>query len=470
MKDGKRFLWRNLVLLGGICMAWGCATQQFPSIDVSPAEIPSLERSIAQRPDDAATLARLGVAYEQAGRLEEATATLERAVQLPDALPATWAYLGVVAERKGDYAAAETAYLQYGELGGAPAREAVAPRLVSVQRQLLVLEARQALEREAELALTPPDPGTVAIMTLVVDGPEEYQPLGRGLAELLSTDLALTQRFTVVERTRLSALLEEMRLGVAGYTDPASAARTGRILRAERVVQGRLTVPDPEEELTLNAVIVSSQQPDAVMETMQSGQAEDLLALQVNLTLDLYRQLGVELTATEIARLRQRPTLNLQAFLAYSRGLVELDRANYTEAAASFQEAAAMDPDFQAAVDAAETAQTYSRSGTQEMGGMQRLAAAEVTGQPLPPPSQVEDVVAASTVLDGLVHSVMPAGTGAATTASPEDRQQQSTTPTTATTGTTRERETTTGQTVPPTVAELRIILTRPVPNHYRQD
>src|SRR5205823_2112950 len=47
-----------------------------------------------------------------------------------------------------------------------------------------------ALAREAELALAPPEPATVAVLPLVIAGDSGVQPLSRGLAELIATDLA----------------------------------------------------------------------------------------------------------------------------------------------------------------------------------------------------------------------------------------------------------------------------------------
>src|SRR5207247_1313926 len=103
--------------------------------------------------------------------------------------------------------------------------------------------ARQALAREAELVLAPPQPATVAVLPLVIAGDSGVQPLSRGLAELIATDLAYIRTLRLLERLQIGMLLDELKLGRSDRVDPATAARVGRLLRAERLVQGTATIP-----------------------------------------------------------------------------------------------------------------------------------------------------------------------------------------------------------------------------------
>ena len=68
-------------------------------------------------------------------------------------------------------------------------------------------------------------------------------PLGKGLAAMVSGDLAALGRFTVVEREKLAVLLQEVQLGGAlvdgvPLFDAATTPRAGRLLGARRLVQG----------------------------------------------------------------------------------------------------------------------------------------------------------------------------------------------------------------------------------------
>src|SRR5437879_3911610 len=103
--------------------------------------------------------------------------------------------------------------------------------------------ARQALAREAELAQQPPQAATVAVLPLVIAGDSSVQPLSRGLAELITTDLAHIRTLRLLERLQIGMLLDELKVGQSERTDPSTAARVGRLLRAERRVQGTATIP-----------------------------------------------------------------------------------------------------------------------------------------------------------------------------------------------------------------------------------
>lgn len=407
---------RRIGWLAALALLPGCAGARFPSASVTPEEIPRLEQLSRERPDDAAVRVRLGVAYDKAGQAELARTTLEEAVKLPEAPAAAWAYLGAIAERQQDYLAAEQAYARYVELGGRAARDAAAARLAYVRRQRMIQEAKLALAREAELSATPPDPAAVAVLPLVVEGPEEYQPLGRGLAEMLATDLSLSSRLRILERARLQALLDEMRLSLAGYTDPEAGARTGRLLGAGRVVQGRVTVPE-EGETQLRAVLLNSAQPEDVRETGSRGPLEALLQLELRLALAMYRELGVELTQAELARLQDRPTVNLQAFLEYSRGLEAMDRGNFAEAAQRFRQAIEIDPNFQPAADKAAEAEELSEAAEAPLEVVAEAAAteaAEATSEAPPagdPVEQSQEAAAQSTAPAGPT-VVTPTATG----------------------------------------------------------
>src|SRR5205807_8987373 len=84
---------------------------------------------------------------------------------------------------------------------------------------------------------------TVAVLPVLVAGDSTYRPLSRGLAELITTDLAYIRTLKLLERLQIGVLLDELKLGTSERADPATAARVGRLLRAERMVQGSVTIP-----------------------------------------------------------------------------------------------------------------------------------------------------------------------------------------------------------------------------------
>ena len=219
--------------------------------------------------------------------------------------------------------------------------------------------ARQALAREAELAIEPPQAATVAVLPLVIAGDSSVQPLARGLADLITTDLAHIRTLRLVERLQIGMLLDELKAGQSERTDPATAARVGRLLRAERMVQGTATIPPvpPTGAATieLSATVVTS--AGVVRPVGQvTGPFRQLLALEKQVVFDLAGQLGIALTEAERQQILRQGPKSLAAFLAYSRALDDLDRGDYGAAARHFGAAARADPTFQAARQGQETA------------------------------------------------------------------------------------------------------------------
>ena len=64
---------------------------------------------------------------------------------------------------------------------------------------------------------------------------------GEGMADMLVTDLVQSDRYIVLERSEINAVLDEQNLGTSGVVTAESAARVGEMLGAEIVVFGAIT-------------------------------------------------------------------------------------------------------------------------------------------------------------------------------------------------------------------------------------
>ena len=246
--------------------------------------------------------------------------------------------------------------------------------------------ARQALAREAELAQQPPQAATVAVLPLVIAGDSSVQPLSRGLADLITTDLAHIRTLRLVERLQIGMLLDELKAGQSERTDPATAARVGRLLQAERMVQGTATIPpippNGAATIQLSATVVTT--VGVVRPVGQvTGLFRQLLALEKQVVFDLAGQLGIALTEAERQQILRQGPKSLAAFLAYSRALDDLDRGDYDGAARNFGAATRADPSFQAARQGQETAAATAAVQQSGAGGIVTLV--EVVEQVTPP-------------------------------------------------------------------------------------
>jgi hypothetical protein len=186
----------------------------------------------------------------------------------------------------------------------------------------------------------------------------------------------------VLERMQVQLLLDEMRLAETGLVDTETGARSGRLLGAEHVVQGRLGAI--AEDLQLEAAVVRVAGADRVGSTVtERDAARRLLDTQKRLAIGLYRALGIDLTPAERERVLRQPTNNLDALIAFGLGLEGLDGGDFPAAAAHFDRAARLDPGF------AEARVALDRS-------VQAAAAAEATPDRLAEAGIVELALVAS--------------------------------------------------------------------------
>ena len=311
--------------------------------------IARLEKARAARPNDAAVARSLGIALYKQGKFVEARPHLDQAVKLDPRDGAASLYLGMTAEQQKDVPAAKAAYSTYIRFGRtSKVRRQLEARLAAITRQELAATAKAAVAAEQQLITQAGSATTVAVMPLRFSGPDtSLQPLERGLAELITIDLSRSSKLTVVERARLQALLEEIKLQQSGATDTTTNVRAGKIIQAGRLVNGSILQDGPR--LRVDAAIVNTQTSEASGGATSENTLEELFAIEKAIVLKLFEDLGVVLTTAERALIEERPTRSLQAFLAYSKGLKLEDEGKYDEAARSFNAATRLDPNFSAA-------------------------------------------------------------------------------------------------------------------------
>lgn len=256
--------------------------------------------------------------------------------------------IGGCQEKDGRYDLAFATYTdfanKYPQARGIAAVRALAQLALRTQA---TQTAKLALARESTLTSLAPEPSTIAVLPMTIAGDSSLQPLSRGLAELMLSDLAMIRSLRLLERIQVGALLDELKLGQSGRADPSTAARVGRLLRAERMVQGVATITQ-NGPVRMSATVVRGD-GEVRAGAQANGTFKQLLDLEKQLVFGLATELGIQLTDAERQRILRQGPKNLAAFLAYSQGLEAMDRGDYRAAAAAFAASVRSDPSFQAA-------------------------------------------------------------------------------------------------------------------------
>jgi len=359
-----------LVLALAVTMA-GCGGPSV-TMDQDPSAFEDEEKQLEERletnPEDGEALRDLGSIYLRTNRQSQAYDALKKAYSRRPEDPKVLFYLGLASEKVGRRDAALDLFRKFGEVPeDSKYRSLMEGRYEWLTRKQAERQVEQMVAEEKKRPADVQDqvdPNTVAVVPMDYQGSDDqYQPLGRGLAEMFTTDLANVGRLKIVERVRLQAILDELELARSEYVNQSSAPRVGQLLGAGRVVGGSYLVTDDKQvrlQVTLADVASGERVPQL---DRQRASLDDIFQLQKEVTFSIIDQLGVELTAQEKAAIQEVPTQNLQAFLAYSRGLMEEDRDNYGAAARFYQQAQQIDPNFEQAAERNQKAESMQAGG-----------------------------------------------------------------------------------------------------------
>lgn len=224
---------------------------------------------------------------------------------------------------------------------------------------------------------------TLAVLYFENQGNPDLEPLKVGLSQMLITDLAGAEGVTVVERSQLQAILDELELGHSGVADPATAARVGELLGSKWLLlgsyfelMGTLRIDARLVRVETGEIVHAFGVNDATSAFMQmektlAGSFQSALAAQTSGVPTEPGPSGVAEVAPDpgedglaegggvtrsgaaddTAVVAPDPRA-LEAAVAFSEGLIFLDRSDVPRAREAFQQAVAANP----ALDAAQQA------------------------------------------------------------------------------------------------------------------
>ncbi|MDX9787859.1 MAG: MopE-related protein [Desulfobacterales bacterium] len=188
-------------------------------------------------------------------------------------------------------------------------------------------------------------PGTLAVLYFInKTGRTEIDPLQKGLAYMLITDLSKVEGLQVVERAKLQALVQEMGLGSSGLVDPDTSPRVGRLLGSAHVVSGNFYSfelekfgIDPGLLQTVDEKISDLPDAQGILEEIFKMEKAVLFAI-----LEALKKVPEDKKA--VAELEKPMTYSFPALIFLFKGFDESDKGNYLLAASYYERALKADP------------------------------------------------------------------------------------------------------------------------------
>jgi tetratricopeptide (TPR) repeat protein len=168
--------------------------------------------------------------------------------------------------------------------------------------------------------------------------------LGFGFAESLCTKLANAENLQVVERTRLSEALKELKLQDSAVVDPKTAGKLGKIVGAKYVIIGSFQKLGDEFKADARRVEVETSVASSGVEA--TGKYEKVFDIQSELAIKLMEAFGKKVTAEIKQEVAKPETKSMTAYEYNAKGLRETQMFNFLGAVESFTKAIEEDSNY----------------------------------------------------------------------------------------------------------------------------
>ncbi|MBX9929210.1 MAG: CsgG/HfaB family protein [Gemmatimonadaceae bacterium] len=181
---------------------------------------------------------------------------------------------------------------------------------------------------------------------------EELQPLSKGIADMLITELAANTGIRVVERDQLQAALTEQKMATDGKLDPSSTVKVGKILGAQHTVTGGF-ITDRTGTMVITVRVFSNESSEIVYTTKAQDKSDNLLLLISKTAAQINKDLKLPPIPARVGEARQEAAKKApyEAVLLYSRAISAKDKGDKAGAVALFTQSLAKFPEFDKAKD-----------------------------------------------------------------------------------------------------------------------
>lgn len=185
---------------------------------------------------------------------------------------------------------------------------------------------------------------TIAILYFennsVVDK-EKLDPLKKGLADMLITEMSKIKSLRVVERQRIQSVVEELNLGETDLVDKNTSQKMGKLLGAKVLLFGGFSNLFGDK-LRIDARIVAVETGLTLKAEEETGDLDQFLTMLKSLVKKISEDLEVKLSKTEEDQLESAKEGKFGGYITYAQALNLEDNGRKLEKQGRRADAAAM--------------------------------------------------------------------------------------------------------------------------------
>ena len=183
------------------------------------------------------------------------------------------------------------------------------------------------------------DPLRISVLYFSNTGEDpDLEWMQKGLADMLLTDLSISDGIDAVEREELEKIIKEQKFSVSGMAAEDQSIEIGRLLSAELLVTGSFI--ESGGSLRIDCKLLETETGRLKAAVKAQGRTDEIFALEQRLALGLFEGLSLEPPED------LNPEAKADAAEAYYRGLLSFDRGEYEKAIEFYKAAAAADPGY----------------------------------------------------------------------------------------------------------------------------
>jgi len=185
----------------------------------------------------------------------------------------------------------------------------------------------------------------IAVMDFTVESDNpQFKYLGKGFAELASVEVARIPGFTLVDRDRRNALLEEQAFSLSGAADTKDSIAIGKLLTVDYLIVG--TVLEMFGNLVVTFSVIKTESGEVVGKSSAEGAPGEYKRIVREIGVGIAKMSGSKAKVEVVKAAPAAPPVEKQAEVlsSFSAAVEALDRKDIKAAKANLEKARKIDP------------------------------------------------------------------------------------------------------------------------------